>query len=486
MTQDDERLDKIYAIWWWSQEQWDYFCNLPSDFARLKCWPEYICQAFNYNCSRPPRNASLVQSPAMLGHRRYLDMNSIVGYQTFRGWSIAEDYAPFVNMSGIVVYVEDLWHLHGMPGTFTTRSLKPIEVPAPPAKVEPIVIPPKPEPPKPVEKLPAQYPEPEVEPTASEEPDAQPESPKEPEEMFDRVNPGNWNSEPKPGFLGVIQRNPIKAAFAAIAALFVLVMLFNSVYTINETERGVVLAGGKLSKVEEPGIHFKLPGYHEIKRISLQTWTDKFERLEAYSNDQQAASMQVSVTWTANPAMVAELYRTALNLDQVTARFIRPKTPSEVENTFGQFTAEKLVQDRTQFVLALTESIRRNVPAFVQIESVQVENVNFSDAYEATIEEKAKAEVATATAAKKEARAVIDARAYVAQQQALATAKKNQMLAEAEGIREKGKAEADAIIAKANALKNNPQLIELIEAERWNGSRATTIYGQVQPTVQVK
>jgi regulator of protease activity HflC (stomatin/prohibitin superfamily) len=300
-----------------------------------------------------------------------------------------------------------------------------------------------------------------------------------------RFEEGITQKDPN-SLIAKVVRNPIKSVAAGIGALFVLIMLMSSFYTINETERGVVLAGGKLSKIEEPGIHFKLPGYHEVKRVSLQTWTDKFQRLEAYSNDQQPASMQVSVTWSANPAMIAELYRTAIDLDQVTARFIRPKTPNEVENTFGKFTAEKLVQDRTQFVLALTDSIRKNVPAFVQIESVQVENVNFSDAYEATIEEKAKAEVATATAGKKEARAVIDARAHVAQQQAFATAKKNQMVAEAEGIKARGDAEAHAIIAKANALKNNPQLIQLIEAERWNGSRATTIFGPATPLVNTK
>lgn len=467
MSLNDELLDQEYAIWWITLHENQHLAKLPSDFGDKKGWPAYLSQAFNNRCGRWGA-CRILQSPLMTSRL------------PFATWPHQSDYEPYAQYCGVVVLARDLWRLHGMPGKFSNRSLMPIEIPKPPIVEERIVVPPpppepEPEPPKP------QYPEPE--PTVAEEPATPHESPKEETMRF-----GDESPSPKevPGFIGKVLRNPIKSALIGLASIIGLCLLMSSFYTINETERGVVLAGGKLSKIEEPGIHFKLPGYHEVKRVSLQTWTDKFARLEAYSNDQQPASMQVSVTWSANPAMIAELYRTAIDLDQVTARFIRPKTPNEVENTFGKFTAEKLVQDRTQFVLALTESIRNNVPAFVQIESVQVENVNFSDAYEATIEEKAKAEVATATAGKKEARAVIDARAHVAQQQAFATAKKNQMIAEAEGIREKGKAEADAIIAKANALKNNPQLIQLIEAERWNGSRATTIYGAVSPMVEVK
>lgn len=466
MSLDDELLDQTFAIWWVNQNENDHLSRLPSDFGDKKRWPKYLSQVFNNRCGRFALRR-IFQSPMMEARI------------PFQSWPHAADYERYASHCGAVVLMRDLHHLYGMPGIVTNRSLMQIEIPRPAVAPEPIYVPPPP-PPEPEPE--PQYPEPEPEPTVSEEADTSHESPKEAEMRFEE---GITQKDPN-SLVAKVLRNPIKSVAAGIGALFVLIMLMSSFYTINETERGVVLAGGKLSKIEEPGIHFKLPGYHEVKRVSLQTWTDKFARLEAYSNDQQPASMQVSVTWSANPAMIAELYRTAVDLDQVTARFIRPKTPNEVENTFGQFTAEKLVQDRTQFVLALTESIRRNVPAFVQIESVQVENVNFSDAYEATIEEKAKAEVATATAGKKEARAIIDARAHVAKEQAFATAKKNQMVAEAEGIKARGDAEAHAIIAKANALKNNPQLIQLIEAERWNGSRATTIFGAATPLVQTK
>lgn len=45
----------------------------------------------------------------------------------------------------------------------------------------------------------------------------------------------------------------------------------------------------------------------------------------------------------------------------------------------------------------------------------------------------------------------------------------------AESIRLKGEAEATAINAKGKALRDNPALVALIQAERWNGQLPTTM-----------
>lgn len=287
---------------------------------------------------------------------------------------------------------------------------------------------------------------------------------------------------PEP-FWAKYARTPIKTAGIILGALFLLLALNSSIYTVQETDRGVVLTGGKFSEVVDPGFHMKIPFIQSVKMISLQTWNDKFPSLAAYSNDQQPATMKVSVTWQANPAKIVELYRTALDLNNVTDRYITPQIPTQLENTFGQFTAENVVQKRDSFVAALKEKVANTVPDFITIVSLQVEDINFSDAYEGVIEEKARAEVAVATAGKREARAVIDARAAFAQAEGEAKSNLEKERAKIKAIKERGDAEASAITAKANALRSNPNLIQLIEAERWNGSRATTIFGPATPLV---
>lgn len=460
------------VIWWASEEDDKALEKYPSDYGDKRGWPEYLSKSFNNRIGRST-GGRLWVSPLMSPTLTRLNPDL--------------DYSDYKRSGGVVMFKRDLYHIHGLPGRATDVVLQPVEIPENPTPrpLKPLTVqaidpnPPPPPPPKP------QYPllEPALvdETPVPEEPEAETQSSKESDYM---------NFEPTPGykysFIEKVKKNPIKSIVAAVLALILTIMFFSSFYTINESERGIVLGGGKLVKIEEPGVHAKFPIYHEVKRVSLQTWTDSFQSLAAYSKDTQPATMRVSVTWTIVPAQLGDMYRTALTLDGVTDRFIRKITPSETENAFGQFEAATLANDRTSFVLALTKRIREGVPAFVNVISVQVEDINFSDAYENTIEEKVKSLVAVDTAKNKEQQAIADAKAYVAKMQGEADAKKNQMLAEAAGIREKGDAEASAIVAKANALKNNPQLIQLIEAENWNGSRATTIYGQVTPMVSVK
>jgi regulator of protease activity HflC (stomatin/prohibitin superfamily) len=463
------RKQNTIVVWWTSVEDDAELSKYPSNFGDKRGWPEYLSKSFNNRIGRST-GARLWVAPPLSQHFNRLDPNL--------------DYTDFMASGGVILMYSDLHLIHGLPGRATWTDLRPVEIPAEqdPRPLRPLAVaaidptPPPPPPPEP------QYPL--LEPTlveeapALEEPEAETQSSKESNSM-------NFEAPPvaNKSFLAKVLRNKIKSGFMAFGAFVLLCLLWSSVYTINETERGLLLTGGKLSEVQDPGLHMRVPIIQSVKRLSLQTWTDNFPKLSAYSKDQQPADMRVSVTWTANPSELKTLYRTTLDLDGVTNRFIRPITPTEVENVFGLYSAESLVQDRTAFVLALTNRIKSMVPPFVTVVSIQVEDVNFSDAYEKTIEEKAKAAVAVDTAGKLEERATIDARAHVAKEQAFATAKKNQMIAEAEGITAKGTAEASAIVAKANALKNNPQLIQLIEAERWNGSRATTIFGAATPLV---
>lgn len=452
MAQHNDSLDmpeqwkRQFALWWTTPDEDEYIQTLAS---KVRSWPDYLKHAVITRHGRS-WGARFWVSPSIGPALDRLDPTL--------------DFTAFHDKAGVLIRRNDLHLLTGLPGVITDHLLQPLTPieethPEITTLVTPVWVV-QPQPTSPTEK------------------EATPMS-----ETQRRDQEYGTPIQPIPD---ISWKKPVKYGLFGFLALVILMLAYSAVYTINEAERGVVLSGGKLSAIVDPGVHFKMPIYQDVKRINLQTWTDNFPKLEAYSHDQQPASMRVSVTWSADPTKVADLYRTALTLDNVTSRYINTVTPNELENTFGKFKAEKLVQDRTEFVLALTKRIRESVPSFVQVISVQVENVNFSDAYEAVIEEKAKAAVAVDTASRKEERAAIDTRAHVITQQGLADAQKNQMIAEAEGIRARGEAEASAITAKANALKSNPQLIQLIEAERWNGSRATTIFGAATPLVNTK
>jgi regulator of protease activity HflC (stomatin/prohibitin superfamily) len=62
-----------------------------------------------------------------------------------------------------------------------------------------------------------------------------------------------------------------------------------------------------------------------------------------------------------------------------------------------------------------------------------------------------------------------------------------QAKAQADAVKLQGDAEAHAINARGRALAQNPALVELVQAEKWNGVLPTTMVpGQTVPFINVK
>lgn len=53
----------------------------------------------------------------------------------------------------------------------------------------------------------------------------------------------------------------------AVIGLLILLVAFNTYYTVDEGDRGVVLRNGKIVSVSEPGLHFKLPFVEDVKGL---------------------------------------------------------------------------------------------------------------------------------------------------------------------------------------------------------------------------
>jgi regulator of protease activity HflC (stomatin/prohibitin superfamily) len=258
-------------------------------------------------------------------------------------------------------------------------------------------------------------------------------------------------------------------------ALVALMLLFGSWYTIDQGERGVHLRNGAVVGSAEPGLGFKLPVFDTIKRVSVQNLTMQYNAVQAYSKDQQTAVIRVSVSFHVPPAEVTKLYSEYGSIDGLTSRLLDRQVPTQVENVFGQYTAISAVQSRVLFVQDVTNAIRRTVKGPIVIDGVQVENIDFSDAYEKSIELRMQAEVLVQTEKQNLEKEKVNADIAVTQAKGQADSNLAVARAEAEATRVKGTAQADAIRAKAEALAQNQNLIELTKAERWNGVLPTTM-----------
>ena len=192
-------------------------------------------------------------------------------------------------------------------------------------------------------------------------------------------------------------RFQMAGAVAVVVVLLAMTLFFGSWYTIDQGERGVHLRNGAVVGSAEPGLGFKLPVFDTIKRISVQNLTVQYDKVSAYSKDQQTAEIRVSVSFHVPPGDVIALYSEYGSVEGLTSRLVDRQVPTQVENVFGQYTAISAVQNRVTFVKDVTKAIRDAVKGPLVIDGVQIENIDFSDAYEKSIELRMQAEVLVQT-----------------------------------------------------------------------------------------
>ena len=171
-----------------------------------------------------------------------------------------------------------------------------------------------------------------------------------------------------------------------LAGLVVAYVLFTSWYQVDQGERAVVLRFGEIVGESGPGLHFKLPWVDTVSMITVKNQTKRYSSLEAYSRDQQPADLTVSVTYVvADPSAVYSQYG---DLEGAVMRLIDPRLTAGVKTIFGQYDAVRAIQERAalnnDFDTAVTSAINGGP---INIISVQIENIDFSDAYEQSVEQ---------------------------------------------------------------------------------------------------
>jgi len=252
-------------------------------------------------------------------------------------------------------------------------------------------------------------------------------------------------------------------------------VLFGSWYTIDQGERGVLLRNGALTGVAEPGLGFKLPIVDSVYEISVQSHAQLYEGMETYSKDQQPATLKISVNYRIPVDKVAEVYSQYGSIENMVARLVDRKVFEQTKNVFGQFNAVTAIQDRGRLNNEVARAISDSIIGPVVIESVQIEDISFSQAYEDSIEARMLAEVEVQKLRQNAEREKVQAEIVVTQAKAQADAIVAKAEADAKATKLAGDAEAYAIEAKSKALSQNPALIDLVQAEKWDGQLPTTM-----------
>lgn len=244
---------------------------------------------------------------------------------------------------------------------------------------------------------------------------------------------------------------------------------------INPEDRGVVISAlspkGYRDQALQPGLHWVLPFFEYVKTypISRQTYTMSVatgegaiagdDSVQARTSDGQQITLDASVIYEIDPSQVVAIH---INWqDRYTDELVRPQSRGIIRDAVSQYNVEEVVTSK-RFELA--SQIRQNMEAklkengLVLIDFV-LRNISFSSEYAASVEQKQIAEQQA-----QQAKFVVEQRKQEAQQaievaHGQADSVKIRAQGDADARLIQAQAEAQALKMIADALKNNPDLL---------------------------
>lgn len=224
--------------------------------------------------------------------------------------------------------------------------------------------------------------------------------------------------------------------------------------SVDAGEVGLWNKYGNISdKVAGPGLHFYMPIGTDLETFNIKSQKVTGET-SAYTQDLQTADVNYALTYSLSPQAVVRIRKT-VGSDYANV-LIPPIMEGTIKNVFAKFTAMNAVAQRPVIQSQIQQIVRQRLrQRGITVESFELTNIGYSDAFEAAVE---RAQVATQNAvAARNQTAVVKEQAV-------------QAIARAEG-------EARAIQLRSQALEANPRLVEYEAVQKWNGVLPQNMYG---------
>jgi regulator of protease activity HflC (stomatin/prohibitin superfamily) len=277
----------------------------------------------------------------------------------------------------------------------------------------------------------------------------------------------------------------------SIISIIVLVVIFSLIlqsYVKVETGHvGVVSRFGAVQPVPlAEGLHFKRPFMDRVEQIDVRLDSANANAISA-SKDLQTVKTQVSVQYSLIGALAPLAYQKIGTRERISATLVEPAIQESVKAVAAQYTAEQLITKRSEVKLAIQLAIEnfidvtlknKGVDNALVIANVAITDFDFSPEFNRAIELKVKAVQEALQAENEKTRRVTQAEAGASEKTLAAEAS-------AYAIEVSSKARADAIVREAKALKDNPQLIQLRIAEKWNGVLPKFTGGGAMPFLNI-
>ena len=268
----------------------------------------------------------------------------------------------------------------------------------------------------------------------------------------------------------VISRKPQRAGIRIIGAvLAVILCIMSCVSYVPTGYTGIVTTFGKVHEhTLDAGINFHAP-WDNVITMDNREQRGTFQ-LEAFSKDIQQVDIQGSINYNIDKATAMNLYKDVGT--EYVSILIGPRIQEDVKIVIAGYNAENLIASRQAAANAIETLIRDELaPKGINIISLAIENIDFTDAFESAVEAKQVATQEKLRAQTQQEQQTMEAEQAAKRKtiaaQADAEVAQIQADADAYAVGVKAAAEAEANKKIADSLTN--ELVDYKQIQQWDG-----------------
>ena len=260
-----------------------------------------------------------------------------------------------------------------------------------------------------------------------------------------------YGDKTKLGIFGIVI-----IAFFAIVVVGGIIVALAGIETIQPGEAGIVFDKQKGIIEDKP----LLKGWHWVNPVTKDLYVrdTKIQKqtllLTAASHDSQIVTTEVTLNYQILASDWPWLLEEVGDLNAITLKIVDPQIKETLKASTAMFEGENLIPERELVKTEVTDKLTKSLQKTrISVTEVSLTDFEFDKKYQDSIERK-----------------------QVASQDVLTA--ENRLLEEeifAEIVVVQSEAEATAIRNRADALSENPEVVSLMIAERWDGILPQTV-----------
>ena len=264
------------------------------------------------------------------------------------------------------------------------------------------------------------------------------------------------------------------------AGLFIFIPF--SIRQIDAGQVAVVKKWGEAKEVRGAGMHFDFWISTSYEKYDIKVQQAVIET-QAYSSDGQTMDIELVIQYQIQADKAIDIYKNYGELEMLENK-IETVSTEKMKSVLSQKSAMTIIETRASVSPDVEEAIMNAITEdyYVNITSVVLTDISFTDAFEKTVEDKMIAEQEKLKAQYEKEKAIIQAEQEleVAKKQAEAQLEKAKKEAESELVLAQAEADALEIVQTAwEAISPEVRQIMLQEMaiENWNGELPDTMVG---------